>query len=93
MAALSRSPAFSSGVAYAVSCLGQQDIVMKEKQSEAINSIYEGKVVFPWLLTGYRVRKIAALPAYFSVLTSSWDVLELSPLRGALLLWFLPSCR
>ena len=32
-------------------------------------------------------------PAYFSVLTSSWDVLELSPLRGALLLWFFPSCR
>ena len=53
MVALCRSPAFSSGVAYAVSCLGQQDIVMKEKQSEAINSIYEGKVVFTWLLTGY----------------------------------------
>ena len=45
--------AFSSGVAYAVSCLGQQDIVIKEKQSEAIKSIYEGKDVFAWLPTGY----------------------------------------
>ena len=53
MAALCRSPAFSSGVAYAVSCLGQQDIVIKEKQSEAIKSIYEGKDVFTWLPTGY----------------------------------------
>ena len=53
MAALCRSPAFSSGVAYAVSCLGQQDIVIKEKQSEAIKSIYEGKDVFAWLPTGY----------------------------------------
>ena len=45
--------AFSSGVAYAVSCLGQQDIVIMEKQSEAIKSIYEGKDVFAWLPTGY----------------------------------------
>ena len=45
--------AFSSGVAYAVSYLGQQDIVIKEKQSEAIKSIYEGKDVFAWLPTGY----------------------------------------
>ena len=45
--------AFSSEVAYTVSCLGQQDIVIKEKQSEAIKSIYEGKDVFAWLPTGY----------------------------------------
>ena len=44
-------------------------------------------------VAAYGVRKITALPAYFSVLTSSRDVLELSPLRGALLLWFFPSCR
>ena len=49
MAALCRFPAFSSGVVYADSCLGQQDIVIKEKQSEAIKSIYEGKDVFTWL--------------------------------------------
>ena len=54
--------AFSSGVAYAVSCLGQQDIVIMEKQSEAIKSIYEGKDVFAWLPI-YGVRKIAELPA------------------------------
>ena len=53
MVALCRSPAFSSGVAYAVSCLEQQDIVIKEKQSEVIKSIYEGKDVFAWLPTGY----------------------------------------
>ena len=53
MAAFCRSPAFSSAVAYALSCLGQQDIVLKEKQSEAIKSIYEGKDVFAWLPTGY----------------------------------------
>ena len=53
MVALCISPAFSSGVAYAVSCLEQQDIVIKEKQSEAIKSIYEGKDVFAWLPTGY----------------------------------------
>ena len=41
-------------MAYALSCLGQQDIVLKEKQSEAIKSIYEGKDVFTWLPTGYR---------------------------------------
>ena len=56
MAEFCRSPAFTSGVAYAVSCLGQQDIVIKEKQSEAIKSNYEGKDVF----TAYGVRKIAA---------------------------------
>ena len=53
MVALCRSPSFSSGVTYAVSCLEQQDIVIKEKQSEAIKSIYEGKDVFAWLPTGY----------------------------------------
>ena len=53
MVALCRSPAFSSGVAYAVSCLEQQDIVIKEKESEVIKSIYEGKDVFAWLPTGY----------------------------------------
>ena len=53
MMALCRSPAFTSGVAYSVSCLGQQDIVIKEKQSEVIKSIYEGKDVFAWLPTGY----------------------------------------
>ena len=37
----------------ALSCLGQEDIVLKEKQSEAIKSIYEGKDVFAWLPTGY----------------------------------------
>ena len=47
------SPAFSSAVAYALSCLGQQDIVLKEKQSEAIKYIYQGKDVFAWLPTGY----------------------------------------
>ena len=36
-----------------LSCLGQQDIVLKEKQSEVIKSIYEGKDVFAWLPTGY----------------------------------------
>ena len=69
--------AFSSGVAYAVSCLGQQDIVIMEKQSEAINHLRrEGRV----RVAAYGVRKIAALPAltYFSILTSSWDVLELA---------------
>ena len=53
MVALCRSPAFNSGVAYAVSCLEQQDIVIKEKQSEVIKSIHEGKDVFAWLPTGY----------------------------------------
>ena len=48
MAALSRSPAFSGIIG-----LGQEDIVMKEKHYEAINSIYEGKDVFAWQLTGY----------------------------------------
>ena len=50
MAVYCRSPAFSSAVAYA---LRQQDIVLKEKQCEAIKSIYEGKDVFAWLPTGY----------------------------------------
>ena len=47
MAALCRSPAFSSGVAYAVSCLGQQDIVIKEKQSEAITERSVALVISP----------------------------------------------
>ena len=49
MVAFCRSPAFSSTVA----CLGQQDIVLKEKQFEAIKSIYEGKDAFVWLPMGY----------------------------------------
>ena len=46
-------PLYISAVAYALSCLGQEDIVLKEKQSEAIKSIYEEKDVFAWLPTGY----------------------------------------
>ena len=47
------SPVFSSAVAYTLACLGQQDIVLKEKQFEAIKSIYEGEDAFVWLPMGY----------------------------------------
>ena len=53
MAPFCRSQRLAQQWHIALSCLGQQDIVLKEKQSIAIKSIYEEKAVFAWLPTGY----------------------------------------
>ena len=37
------------GVAYAVSCLKQDNLVLKAKQLDAIKAIYEGRDDFLWL--------------------------------------------
>ena len=44
---------FELSLSYALSCLRLQGIELKDKQLEAIRTIYDGKDVFLWLPTGY----------------------------------------
>ena len=44
---------FDASLTYALSCLELGDIKLKDKQREAVHSIYHGKDVFLWLPTGY----------------------------------------
>ena len=46
---------FSSAVAYmyALSCLQQEHIVLKDKQLEVLQELYEGNDVCVWFPTGY----------------------------------------
>ena len=80
---------FNSGVAYALSCLKQGNLVLKAKQLDAIKAIYEGRDVFLWLPTGYgKSVCYQALPFLFdfkldktkSSLTDRSVVVVLSPL-------------
>ena len=40
-------------VAYALSCLRQEHIVLKDKQLEVLQELYRGNDVFVWFPTGY----------------------------------------
>ena len=44
---------FSAAVAYALSCLRQEHIVLKDKQLEVLQELYRGNDVFAWFPTGY----------------------------------------
>ena len=44
---------YSSGVDYALRCLGSPEIRLKPEQITSIKGIYEGKDVFTWLPTGF----------------------------------------
>ena len=53
-------------LSYALSVLGSPKMILKEEQKEAITAIYDGKVVFMWLLTVFRKRVwFQALPFVF----------------------------
>ena len=44
---------FSAAVAYALSCLQQEHIILKDKQLEVLRELYRGNDVFAWFPTGY----------------------------------------
>ena len=44
---------FSAAVAYALSCLQQEHIVLKDEQLEVLQELYRGNDVFVWFPTGY----------------------------------------
>ena len=44
---------FSAAVAYVLSCLRQEHIVLQDKQLEVLQELYRGNDVFAWFPTGY----------------------------------------
>ena len=52
------SSKFYEAVAYALSCVGRQDLTLKPKQEEALIHLYDGRDVFTWFLV---VLPVAAL--------------------------------
>ena len=44
---------FRTGIAYALSCLGRENVTLKPKQEEAVYHLYHGQDVFAWFPTGY----------------------------------------
>ena len=44
---------FSAALSYALSCVGKQDLLPKDKQVETLRHLYNGSDVFLWVPTGY----------------------------------------
>ena len=44
---------FMAAVAYALSCVKQEHLVLKQKQLEVLQNLYESRDVFVWFPTGY----------------------------------------
>ena len=44
---------FPTGIAYALSCLGRENVTLKTKQEEAVYHLYHGQDVFAWFPTEY----------------------------------------
>ena len=44
---------FREAVAYALSCVHREDLILKPKQEEALIHLYDGRDVFAWFPTGY----------------------------------------
>ena len=44
---------FDRALAYALSCVKQEGLCLKDKQVEAVKHLFEGKDVFVWFPTGY----------------------------------------
>ena len=56
---------FSASLSYALTCLKSGDLQLKDKQVEALNSLYDGMDVFLWLSTGYGKSILASYPGPF----------------------------
>ena len=48
-----RMTEFTAAVAYALSCLREEHLVLKDKQVEVLQELYQGNDVFAWFPTGY----------------------------------------
>ncbi len=44
---------FDKSVSYALSCIGGENLTLKNKQKEALVQLYDGRDVFAWFTTGY----------------------------------------
>ena len=53
LAMASSSFDFDRALAYALSCVKQEGLSLKDQQVEAVKLLPEGKDVFVWFLTGY----------------------------------------
>ena len=51
--AMASTVEFREAVAYALSCVHQEDLILKPKQEEALIHLYDGRDVFAWFPTGY----------------------------------------
>ena len=59
---------FSSALSYALSCVGKEALVLKEKQLETLRHLYDSSDVFLWVPTGYgKSLCYQALPFLFDV--------------------------
>ena len=53
LAMASSSSDFDRALAYALSCVKQEVLSLKDQQVEAVKLLSEGKDIFVWFLTGY----------------------------------------
>ena len=44
---------FTAAVDFALSCVKQEHLVLRQKQLEVLQTVYEGRDVFVWFPTGY----------------------------------------
>ncbi len=59
---------FYSALVHTLSCVGKPDLVLKDKQLEALKYLYDGSDVFLWVPTGYgKSICFQALPFLFDV--------------------------
>ena len=60
---LSSSFDFDRALAYALSCVKQEGLCLKDQQVEAVKRLSEGKDVFVWFPTTGSIWKVHMLPA------------------------------
>ena len=69
---------FQAAVAYALSCLQHDRLVLRDQQMEAVKMLYEGQDVFLWVPTGYgKLICYQMLPFLFDVVTNvlwTWTI-------------------
>ena len=51
----SKSEDFDKALKFAVCCIGKGDFMLKAEHLDVINGIYDGKGIFLWLSTGFRM--------------------------------------
>ena len=44
---------FDKAVLYALSCISQPNLKLKDKQKQALRHLFDGRDVFAWFPTGY----------------------------------------
>jgi len=90
LAMVSSSFDFDRALAYALSCVKQEGLCLKDQQVEAVKRLSEGKDVFVWFPTGYGKSICTSYcPSY---LTSSWIGPTLPSLTEVSFLLFFPLC-